>query len=80
MGGSLPSPPVLDFLGLDTLFAELVIGIGAAILIGNGIAWVQHRRGRRPRGVAGEYRPGRAWFLSVIGLLMVIWGVASLAT
>jgi hypothetical protein len=71
---------VSDILGLDSIFAELVLGIGAAILIGNGIAWVQHRRGRRPKGVGGDYRPGRAVFLSVIGLLMVVWGVASVAS
>jgi hypothetical protein len=70
---------VADILGLDSLFAELILGIGAAILIGNGIAWIQQRRGRRPRGVGGDYRPGRAIFLSVIGLLMVVWGVASIA-
>jgi hypothetical protein len=71
---------VSDILGLDSLFAELVLGIGAAILIGNGVAWIQHRRGRVPRGVTSVYRPGRAIFLSVIGLLMVVWGVASIAS
>lgn len=66
-----------DILGLDDIFAELVLGLGLAILIGNGLAVYKHRRGERPKGVEGEFRSGRVYFLMVVGLLMVVWGAAS---
>ena len=69
-----------DILGIDTLFAELVTGLGLALLVGNLLAWHKHRKGEHPRGVEGEFRPGRVLFLLTIGLLMTVWGVASLLT
>jgi hypothetical protein len=69
---------LIDILGLDTLFAELVTGLGLALLAGNVFAWWQHRRGRRPRGAQGEFRSGRVLFLLVIGVLMTAWGLASI--
>lgn len=66
-----------DILGLDDIFAELVLGLGLAILIGNGLAVYKHRRGERPKGVEGEFRSGRVYFLMGVGLLMVVWGAAS---
>ena len=69
-----------DILGIDTLFAELVAGIGLALVVGNFLAWRKHRRGERPRGVEGEFRQGRVVFLLAIGSLMTVWGVASLIT
>jgi hypothetical protein len=69
---------VIDILGLDTLFAEMVTGLGLALLVGNLLAWWKHRRGHRPPGVEGEFRGGRVRFLLTVGALMTIWGVASL--
>ena len=69
-----------DILGLDTLVAEMIIGVGLALLVGNTLAWRKHRQGEIPKGVEGSYRPGRVRFLLVVGLLMTIWGVASLIT
>jgi hypothetical protein len=66
-----------DILGLDDIFAELVLGLGLAILIGNGLALYKHRRGERPEGVEGDFRAGRVYFLMVVGVLMVVWGAAS---
>ncbi len=66
-----------DLLGLDDIFAELVLGLGLALVIGNGLAWRKHRRGERPEGVEGEFRPGRVWFLGTVGALMTIWGAVS---
>jgi len=71
---------VIDILGLDSLFAELVTGLGLALLVGNGLAWWKHRKGQRPTGVAGEFRRGRVIFLLVVGVLMTLWGVASIVT
>lgn len=66
-----------EILGLDDIFAEMVLGLGLAILIGNGLALYKSRRGERPKGVDGEFRPGRVYFLLVVGVLMTLWGAAS---
>jgi hypothetical protein len=71
---------VIDILGLDSLFAELVTGLGLALLVGNGWAWWKHRQGQRPTGVVGEFRRGRVMFLLAVGALMTVWGVASIVT
>jgi hypothetical protein len=65
---------VSDILGLDSLFSELVLGLGLALLAGNGFAIYQHRRGRRPEEATGEFRTGRVAFLMAIGLVMAVWG------
>jgi hypothetical protein len=69
---------VADLLGLDTLLAELVLGLGLALLAGNGFALIQAWRGTRPDSVEGDLRRGRVWFLLVVGLLMALWGGFSL--
>lgn len=66
-----------DILGLDDLFAEMVLGLGLALLLGNGYAWYKHTRGERPEGVEGEFRRGRVWFLMTVGALMAVWGAVS---
>ncbi|MGI8516855.1 MAG: hypothetical protein ACR2ME_00695 [Acidimicrobiia bacterium] len=67
-----------DILGLDTLVAEMVTGLGLALVLGNVLAWRKHRQGKRPPGVEGEFRQGRVQFLILVGVLMTIWGVGSL--
>ena len=67
-----------EILDLDALLAQLVLAIGAALVLGNGFAIYQNRRGRAPKGAEGEFRAPRAWFLAAAGLVMSLWGVASL--
>jgi len=67
-----------DLLGLDDLLAQLVLAIGAAMLLGNAAAIWMHHKGRRPQGATGAFRPVRAWWLLAVGLLIATWGVASL--
>jgi hypothetical protein len=69
-----------ELLGLDEIFSELVLGLGLAILVGNGLAFYRHRRGEKPAGVEGEFRVGRVIFLLVVGLLMTTWGAVSVFT
>ncbi|MFQ5522146.1 MAG: hypothetical protein ACE5F5_01020 [Acidimicrobiia bacterium] len=71
----------MDLLDFDNLLPQLILAFGLALLIGNGLAWWKHRRGETPRGLEGaQYRPGRVVFLSLVGLLLTIWGAASLFT
>lgn len=70
----------MEVLGLDEIFAELVLGLGLALIVGNGLAWYRHRRGERPEGVEGEFRSGRVIFLLVVGVLMATWGAVSVFT
>ncbi len=67
-----------EILGLDSVLAELTIGLGLALVAGNGFAWWRHRQGRRPAAVSGRFRVGRVAFLMAVGLLMTVWGIASL--
>jgi len=69
-----------DILGLDSLFAQMITALGLAMLIGNGLAWWKNRRGQRPRGVEGEFRGGRVAFLAGVGLILAVWGLASILT
>lgn len=69
----------VDLLGLDTLIVQLALAVGAAMVIGNGYAIYQHRRGKAPKGAAGEFRATRAWWLLAVGVLITIWGIASLS-
>ena len=68
-----------ELLGIDDILPELVIGLGLALLIGNGLAWWKNRQGETPEGVTdAAYRPGRVRFLMSVGVVITIWGVISL--
>ncbi len=69
---------MVDILDLDTLLAQLVLALGAALVLGNGAAIWMHWRGRAPRRAQGEFRATRAWFLLAVGVLIGVWGLASL--
>ncbi len=74
-------PRVGDFLDFENLLPELVVGLGLALLLGNGLAWWKHRQGKTPEGVQNaHYRRGRVIFLLVVGALMTVWGAVSLLT
>ena len=64
-------------LDLDRLLVLMVLAIGVAMLLGNGFAVWQHRKGRKPKGEDGEFRPARAYWLIAVGLVMTIWGLVS---
>ncbi|MPZ51650.1 MAG: hypothetical protein GEU79_02780 [Acidimicrobiia bacterium] len=69
-----------EILGLDSLFAQMILALGAALILGNGLAWWKHSRGERPSGAAGPFRRGRVIFLMIIGVLLSTWGLASVIT
>jgi hypothetical protein len=65
-------------LDLDLLIKQIALALGAAMVIGNGYAIIQHMRGKAPKGESGEFRPGRAYWLLAVGLVIAIWGAVSL--
>lgn len=74
-------PEVGDIFDFENLLPELVVGLGLALIVGNGLAWWRHRQGRAPQGIDNpQYRAGRVAFLIVVGALMTAWGAVSLLT
>ena len=71
-------PTMADWFDLDNLLAQMILALGAALLIGNLAAIVMDRRGMRPKGSIGDLRHSRAWFLAGVGLVIAVWGLASL--
>lgn len=68
-------------MDIESLFPQLILALGLALLIGNGLAWWKHRQGETPKGVENaRYRPGRVIFLVIVGALLTIWGGATLFT
>jgi len=68
----------LDIFDLDSLLAQLILGLGAALVIGNGYALLMAKRGVKPKDAQGEIRRGRAWFLLAVGVVIAVWGATSL--
>lgn len=73
--------PVGDIFDFENLLPELILALGLALVIGNGLAWWKHRKGEAPREVEdARYRPGRVGFLTVVGVLLTVWGALTLVT
>ncbi len=68
---------LVEILDLDRLLVLMVLAIGVAMLAGNGFAVWQHRKGNKPKGEKGEFRPSRAYWLIAVGLIMTTWGLIS---
>jgi hypothetical protein len=78
---SVTVPPVGDLFDFENLLPELILALGLALLLGNGLAWWRHRHGETPKDVPdAAYRPGRVRFLMVVGLVLTVWGAATLFT
>jgi len=68
-----------DLFDFENLLPEMILAVGLALLLGNGAAWWKHSRGETPKGLEdARYRPGRVIFLSVIGLVLTVWGAVTL--
>jgi len=67
-----------ELLDLSLLIKQIALALGLAMVIGNGYAIIQHRRGKAPKGESGEFRAGRAYWLLGVGLLIAVWGGVSL--
>jgi hypothetical protein len=75
---TVPAVDVQDIFDLDRLLVLMLLAIGLALLAGNGFAIIQARRGRKPKGEQGDFRPARAYWLLAVGLVLTVWGLASL--
>jgi hypothetical protein len=69
---------VEEFLDLSILIKQVALALGLAMVIGNIYAIIQHRRGVSPKGEAGDFRPGRAYWLLSVGVLITTWGAVSI--
>ncbi len=64
---------------MDTLFAEMLLGVGLAMAVGNGFAWWKNQKQETPNFEGATYRRGRVLFLGIAGLLIATWAGLSLA-
>ena len=71
---------MVDILNLDSLLAQIVLALGAALVFGNGAAIYANFKGKRPQGEEGQFRPARSWFLLAVGVVIGTWGLASLVS
>jgi len=71
---------VEQLVDLDLLVKQMALAFGAAMVLGNGFAIIQNKRGKAPKGETGEFRAVRAYWLFAVGLLVGTWGAASLLT
>jgi hypothetical protein len=71
---------VEQLIDLDLLVKQMALAFGAAMVLGNLFAIIQHKRGRSPKGETGEFRAVRAYWLLGVGILIAVWGGASLLT
>jgi hypothetical protein len=69
----------VDIFDFESLLPQLVLALGLALIVGNGLAWWKHRRGESPDAVENaQYRPGRVAFLSLVGILLTVWAAVTL--
>lgn len=68
----------VDIFNLGLLIKQLAFAFGLAMVIGNAYAVYKHRRDEKPKGEEGEFRPGRAYWLLGVGVLIALWGGLSL--
>jgi hypothetical protein len=71
---------VEQLIDLDLLVKQMALAFGAAMVLGNGYAIIQNKRGKSPKGETGEFRSVRAYWLFAVGILIAVWGAASLLT
>jgi hypothetical protein len=70
-----------DIFDFENLLPELILAVGLALVIGNGLAWWKNRQGEAPKGVEdARFRPGRVMFLMAVGALLTAWGAVTLFT
>ena len=68
-----------DLFDFENLLPQMILALGLALLIGNGLAWWKNRKGESPKEVPDAvYRPGRVRFLMLVGLVLTVWATVTL--
>lgn len=68
-----------DIFDFENLLPQLILALGLALLVGNGLAWWKNRQGETPEGVENaRFRPGRVIFLMTVGVVLTVWGAITL--
>lgn len=64
------------------IFGELILGVGAALAVGTGFALLRYRQtGSFPNQDEGEQASvPTAWVKLVLGVVLAVWGFATLDT
>lgn len=68
----------VDIFNLSLLIKQLALAFGLAMVVGNAYAIYKNRKNQKPKGEEGEFRPGRAYWLLGVGIVIALWGGLSL--
>lgn len=67
-----------QIIDLVLLVKLMALALGSSMFFGNVFGLIQHKRGKTPKGESGGLQRGRNYWLMAVGLLVGVWGGASI--